>query len=173
MEKRTLYISCFLFLITLIAIPIGFWNYECKEISPLNFSKIDHFDLFIEILINNTLFCLLIIIGSLSLNFITSCILFYNGYSWGIQLSLLNCNHNIEYILKSILPHLIFELLWIVIAVYISSFFSILFLKYFNNKISSNEFLIKIKSKNKHILTMLLLLPVSAFIEVYVLKLII
>ena len=168
MNKKALYFSLILIIMLFIAFPIGLNSYDCISENNLPFEDINNFKLFFKILLNNLGFCVLILLGSISLNITTAGILFYTGYTWGIQFALIKCKYGSEFLTQSIIYHFPLEFLWIIVTVYLSSILSIHFYNVFNDFNKINLFFKTVKSTKKHILLIVILNIISALIETYI-----
>lgn len=163
------YLIIFLFFI--ISFAYGFDNFHCTgNHLASNISLIENTNrsIFLFVLLNNLAFSVVILLGAFSFNIVSFAVVVYNGYSWGLQAAISVCKMGISLTLKSVLPHLFFELAWIFLSIFLSFRISILFYQLLNDTISSQDFYDSIKGKKKLLLFIILLICIGAIIETYV-----
>ena len=110
---------------------IGIVTTKC---SSNNVTKITENTLSLKsLLINNTEYYLLLLIGFLSLNISSYPLVAYNSYFWGAIFKTTVCKSNLVNAVNLFLPHVFFEIFWIAIITSISTKFSVLLYEEFNN----------------------------------------
>lgn len=169
--KKDVIFTLILIVLLLIAFPIGYSSYTCiNQNTMLPLKEVNSVDLFFYVFFNNVGFSVLILLGIISINITTAGILFYTGYTWGIQVAVLKCKYGKNFLLDSLIYHFSIELLWITILVYTSCKLSINFYDTFNNKKSLSTLILEIKSQKRILVFALLLIFLGAIIEVLVPK---
>ena len=118
-----------------------------------------------RLLVNNTGYFILLLLGFFSFNISSYPLVAYNSYFWGVVFKTALCKTTLTSALSLFLPHIFFEVVWILIATTISTQFSLFLYEEFNNmyilKFSSSKIL-------KNAFLGFLILIVGVLVEFYI-----
>lgn len=158
------YIKYLAALILFTSLLIGIENTPCtiknQITSELTTATLSFFG---KVLLQNFGFFVLIIFGCLFYNISTFCLIFYNGFIWGMFFKHIYCIVGWEKTLLIFLPHTVIEVIWIALATQLSCELSIYLYKFLNEESSLEVVNITI---NKNIINKVLLIFLLIFIGV-------
>lgn len=138
-------------------------QYNKPDVIPSNVA------LFIKILLQNTGFAIFLLLGCFFLNITTVSLLIYTGISWGMSFKDLNCTVGLEKALIFVLPHIVLEITWIILACQLSVRISYQILDLFSDRTDAEEFYDEIKKKHvSSFFRILVLVLLGAVIESFV-----
>ena len=162
-QKNMTIISLF-FLITFFF--LGYFFSVCQT----NLDSIESKNNFIlyKLIVQNSTFYFLIIIGSLFFNISSISIISYNSFIWGSSAKVSICQIGFYKTFYLVGIHISIEIFWILFAIYNSFGISELLFSYFNNRVSDEKFLEKIKYQSKPILLGYLIVIFGCLVEFFV-----
>ncbi|GJQ06641.1 hypothetical protein CAPN010_07990 [Capnocytophaga cynodegmi] len=130
--------------------------------------------LFIDVILKNLGFAILILLGFIFYNISTIVLIMYNGFMWGISFSVTSCYVGYYTTTKLVITHIVLELIWIYCFAKYSFLLTENFVHLLNRNTSVEEVWQKAKT-NKYYLklgfTLLFLAAViESFLSDYILK---
>lgn len=138
-------------------------KYTKPQVNP------DKFVLFFKILLQNTGFAISLLLGCFFLNITTICLLIYTSISWGKSFNNLYCLAGWEKAVTFVLPHIVFEITWIIFACQLSVKMSFQILDLFNERIDAEKFLSDIKGPHfSSFLRIFALVLLAAIVECFI-----
>lgn len=165
-QNKNLVYFCVIIML-LISFYFGFNKNDCNLQSLGTYEINADLILFKKILIQNIGFYFLILFGSLFYNISNFFLILYNGAMWGISAKNLSCTLGDFNSTLLVLPHILIEVLWIVMSVQLSLQLSKYFFELLNESISPTKFMIGIKSLRKQFILILIFTIAGAIVEVY------
>lgn len=121
----------FILCLIIIFIFIDIFSTKCSNTNVTNIT--DNKFTLNNLLINNTGYYLLLLIGFLSFNISSYPLVAYNSFFWGVIFKTALCKSNLVNAISLFFPHIFFEIFWIVKVTGISTQFSVLLYEEFNN----------------------------------------
>ena len=166
---KSKYIAIAILILIMLFLQLGYYSSTFKQIELFNRGNyLTNFDLFIKILIQNSTFYFLIILGSLFFNISSIMLICYNSFAWGYsaKMSISQIGFFKSFLLIG--PHITIEILWIICSFLISYNISLLLLSFFNNHINEGTFVKSIRSKIKLSLYGYCLDIFGCFVEIFI-----
>jgi uncharacterized membrane protein SpoIIM required for sporulation len=147
---------------------VGYYISDCAKVINTNSARNNDYSLLTKIIIQNTTFYSLIIIGAFFYNISSIFLISYNSFIWGTSAKISICQIGILKTLSLIGPHISIEIFWILFAIYNSFGLSKQLFLYFNNKIQDKNFIIYLKHKSRSIFIGYILVIFGCIVEFYV-----
>lgn len=159
--------------LTIIIIILFFqFGYFFSNFNELKLTEIEipltNSNLFVKVLVQNTTFYLLIILGSLFFNISSLMLICYNSFAWGYSAKMTICQIGFIKTFFLIGPHISIEIFWIIYSTSLSFDLSLSLLSFFNNNISASIFMISIRNKIKLFLYGYLVVLLGCIVEIFV-----
>lgn len=155
--------------LTLLFFVFGLLSYGCIDSTQkseiINISSEQKINLFIEVLLKNLGFAILILLGFVFYNISTVVLVMYNGFVWGISFSVTSCYIGYYTTTKLVITHTILELIWIYCFAKFSFLLTEDFVSLLNRKISFEEVLQKAKTNKRYLKLGFMLLFLAVIIE--------
>lgn len=166
---KSKYIAIAILILITLFFQLGYYSSNFKQTELFNQGNyLTNFDLFIKILIQNSTFYFLIILGSLFFNISSIMLICYNSFAWGYSAKMSISQIGFFKSLLLVGPHIAIEILWIIFSFLLSYNISLLLLSFFNNHINEETFLKSIRSKIKLSLYGYFIVIFGCFVEIFV-----